>query len=142
MRARKAEEDKALFLRVRALLPSDDPMLEIRDPHFGSSFPTRLARMVYMFTVERRRPEFEFHDAELEKACEELTKSAHAFLEPVEKHTFGSYGNSDFSTVPREWRGTNPELHAQAVESLNEASLQLYSDYETFIKLGRSKLGD
>lgn len=142
LRSRHLASDRDLFGQIREMLPSEKPMSYVRDTDFAGAFPSDLTKGMHHFTWECRKPEFEFHDTELEAARAKLEEKTHAFLDPVGQNTFVVEGNAKFVQVPKDWRHRHPDKYSEAVRQINMAADELYKTYDAFIRLGRKKLGD
>jgi len=141
IKRRHMESDRELLNEIRDLLPSDYPINKLRHYDFGGVYRDELPRMLRDFLRECEKPEFEFHDAELEPMREELERAAEQFSEASAKHAFYLEGSTDKVKIPDEWHHKYPDKWHEARDQLNDSADKIVEAYDELVRLGRGKLG-
>jgi hypothetical protein len=137
---KRLEKDQELFKEITNYLDSDGNMMIVRDNDFGGSFPGDLTSDLNNFLWECKKPEFEFHDGELEKEKKKLEENLTEFVNGIAVNTFRLNDTSDFKSVPKDWRHRHPEKHRKVVKSLNDKAESTIKVYDKFVRKCRKKL--
>lgn len=134
------EADRATFADLRECLPSTGNIRFIRESTFGFSFPDSDIAELEQFSYERRGPEHEFLDEELEHQRSELQKKLSVFLRHLGHNTYRTRPNNDRLEVPGEWEINDPVRFHNAIDELGKAADEVCESYDAMIRLGRRKL--
>lgn len=136
---RHVESDRELLSEIRKMIPSDYPISMLRDYDFGGPYSDELPKLLRQFVRECEKPEFEFHDTELEQIRKELEDAARRFTRISGKRGF--YIDNDTVRIPKEWHHERPDKWHEARNNLNSAADDIIESYDELIRTGRKKLG-
>lgn len=136
---RHIESDRELLEKIRKMIPSDYPISTLRDYDFGGPYSDELPRLLREFVRECEKPEFEFHDTELEQIRKELEGAAKRFTRTSGKRGF--YIDTDTVRIPKEWHHEHPEKWHESRDNLNGAADDIVESYDELVRKGRKKLG-
>lgn len=131
------EVDKLVYLKLKKLI-KDDVMNYIRNMDFGGwSYGINQFDDLNIFCEKCLDPLLQFIDADLEKSKMDFRGSLKKMF-----NTIGKYCNceGEICMIPRDWELERPDLFEQAVEELNEFSLDVWNKYYSFISLIKRKL--
>jgi hypothetical protein len=136
----RMKSDIDLYKKIKSYLDSDGNMMEIRDIHFGSSFRDNLTEDLHKFIWECKKPEFEFHNDELESAKKELVYNLVSLLDSIGQYTFTNDTNTDFRSVPKDWSYKLPDKYEKVIKTLNSRADSTIDAYDLFIRKCRKEL--
>ena len=134
------ESDRATFTDLRECLPSTGNMKFIRESTFGFSFRDSDIAELEKFSYDRKGPEHEFLDEELESQRSELQRKLAVFLRHIGHNTYRTGPNDDRLEVPGEWEINDPTRFHKAIDELGKAADEVCESYDAMIRLGRRKL--
>ncbi len=133
--------DKALFSKIREMLPSDsDTIGFLRDHDLANSFELELLKRLHRLEEFYALPEAEFMDAELESLRADLCSAAKDFLFGVARNTFPRAGLPRRNEIPPEWEHTQPMRFEEVRRELNDLATEVYQRYQELIRTGRRRL--
>lgn len=138
---RHVESDRNLLNQIRETLPSDYPIIKLRDYDFGGVYSDELTEGMHEFLHGCRKPEFEFHDPDLEEAREELEEAVRRFTRTSGKETFYLEGSTEKRRIPSEWHHKQPKRWHRVRNELNGAADDIVEAYDKLVRTGRKKLG-
>jgi hypothetical protein len=155
--------DKALFLEIRKILPSDGSILYVRQHDYGGSFPRKAHGDLREFVYLSQRPECEFMDSDLEGIRVRLYETIDQFLNLLGEYTFPLDTDTEWNRVE-----TDPHMNRDAIryatihtksdeefrmklddmsrriieqiDQLNQVANEICKTYDVFVRLGRRKL--
>lgn len=139
---RYLERDRELLSEIRDLLPSDYPISKLRHYDFGGVYRDELPKRIISFLRECEKPEFEFHDSELEVLRQELEDAAQRFSRASGENAFYLEGSTDMIKIPDKWHHKYPDKWHNARNELNESADEIVDTYDDLVRLGRKKLGE
>ena len=131
--------DRSTYQRLRSIISWNATILFLKEHDFGGSFRMSRLKELSNFVYECEDPSFEFMNADLEGLRMNLLISIRTFLSNISVKTFTNFCEEhDFiQSVPSEWRYEKPELHAEAVEMLNQGATEIAERYDDFVKMAR-----
>lgn len=135
--------DTALFNEFLQVLPYDPAIRMLRDQDFSDSFDKRSLRQLFDFAWLWESVEKEFIDQELEAARKLLHEAATAFRQEVAGRTVPIRVDGFVSVESDNLRRDGHPRHPDVVEDgriLNELADPLAAQYESFVRLCKSKL--
>ncbi len=116
-----------------------EKFVKLKELDFGNgSFPLGYFDKIEFFPRLIDDPKYEYMDADIESAKVSLAESIIEFS----RKSLPVLHSDDCKTVriPPDWELTFPERFINAVETLNEASIEVWSRYSDYIRLCRRKL--
>lgn len=140
LKERYLENDRELYFKIKKYINDDQNMLELREYDFSGLFRDDFTKEMHHFVWECKKPDFEFHDTDIEKAKKNLEESVKLFLKPVGKYTFTYDDNPHFRCVPKDWRHRFPEKYSDVIKSIHEAADTATAAYDNFVRICKEKL--
>jgi HNH endonuclease len=134
------EADRVTFADIQKSLPSEGNIRFIRDFSFGYSFRDKNISELEHFFYERKGPEYEFLDEELEAQRKELLSKLGQFIKLSGTYLFRPKHDLDSLEVPDEWELSNRTLYFKALKDLGSAADLICEVYDALIRLARRKL--
>lgn len=134
------ENDRKLYKKITSYLDSDRNMMRLRENDFGATFRDDLTENINNFIWDCKKPEFEFHDPQVEKAKKELKEKLNIFSSLIAKYTFSNKLNTEFRSVPKDWRHRHPDKYNEVVREINKSADSAIEAYDAFIRECRKKL--
>jgi hypothetical protein len=135
------ELDRGVYRKLIELLPWNGSISFICKNNFaGFGFRLDELNSLDKFELECQNPAFEFIDADLEGGRADLLEKIEQFLRVISLQTYPT-GVSAINTVPPEWEIEQPERFGKTVGQLHELAAQICECYDSFIRMGRRKLG-
>lgn len=134
------ENDRELYFKIKTYISDDINMHQLRDYDFSGLFGDNFTKELHDFIWECKKPDFSFHDQELENAKKDLEESINLFLNPVGKYTFTEDDNHHFRCIPRDWRHRFPDKHREATKLIHNGADATTIAYDNFIRLSKEKL--
>jgi hypothetical protein len=132
--------DFAICSEYRRLLPLSSNGFLRNWSFTGTSFPLAWFDPVSEFLKERRGPEFEFVDTELEtdrKAMIDRLNRLDRLIGTVAKPVPGQSG---WYRIPIEWLDTRPAHYSKMAERFDTITRRICANYDTLIRAARRKL--
>ena len=126
------------FADLQACLPSTGNIKFIRESTFGFSFSPSDLKELECFCYDRRGPEHEFLDEELEGSRKELQSKLSIFLRLIGRHACRMEHNIDLLEIPGEIE--TPDRFHKAIDDLGKTADEACERYDSMIRLGRRKL--
>ncbi len=134
------EADRKILGDLLGSLPSSGVMTFLRENDFGSAFRFEELLELRRYVAERRGPEHEFLDQQIESARQRFLKAAQQFLGTLARYTVPTPKAGLFS-IPGKWEDAPPETYQTAADLINEAADAACAEYESLVRLARRKLG-
>lgn len=134
------EVDRAVFQRLKEMLPQDGSIEWLRDNNFaGFSFRLDSLRDLDRFHAASKDSSFEFLNADINARLKKLQSSVSALLISVARNTFGT-GTPGFNGVPSEWEIEQPERFERVVEEIHSHADDTCQAYDDLIRAARRTL--
>jgi hypothetical protein len=113
----------------------------LRDWSFnGSSFPVAWFDPIAAFLAERRGPEFEFVDTELETNRKAMIDRLSRLDRLISTVARPAPGQSGWYRIPIEWLDTKPAYYRKMAGRFDTTTRRICANYDTLIRAARRKL--
>jgi hypothetical protein len=106
----------------------------------GTSFPVAWFDPITEFLNERRGPEFEFVDSELETYRKAMIDKLGRLGRLIDTVTRPVPGQSGWYRIPIEWLDTKPTHYNKMAERFDTSTRRVCANYDTLIRAARRKL--
>lgn len=134
------EADKQVLRDLLKTLPSDGAIQFVRDHDFSGSFRLEDRNDIRRFVRDRRGPEHEFVDSELETLRKDLMNKCNSFLSCLGENTWSVKLREGFQSVPEEWRWEQPERFKIVVKKIHREADKVCRAYDQLVRTARKKL--
>lgn len=134
------EADRATFADLQACLPSTGSIQFIREFSFGFSLREDFLKDLESFAYERRGPEHEFLNEELEAQRKHLRAKIGTLLVLIGTNMGPLKHNLGFLEVPSELELRDAKAYFKAVEALGKAADEVCEAYDSLVRLCRKSL--
>lgn len=131
--------DKILFNQIINLLSSDGIIGFLDENNMAYSFEWSSFDPLREFVCSWDTPEREFIDPNLNKSRKALWLKSKEYLTLIGTETFPTQ-NSNWSTVPAEWKYSQPDRHYRVVGDLHRIAGEIVSLHREFVRLGKAQL--
>ena len=134
------ESDKKILQDFLGIVPSSGSIDFVRNFNFaGWSFDMNRLDDIHRFWTDRRAPEHEFLDPELEDYRKIFWERCASLLNLIAIKTFPT-STEGWNSIPEEWEENSPERFKRAVDEIHTASEALCNTYDEFVRFARKKL--
>lgn len=133
--------DINLFKELQKILPSDGPILFIREHDFGGSFDLEHVMPFKKFNYFWTTAEYEFIDQELEELKKNLLKASNAFSQSIAINTSpNKHGFQSVIPTGYDYSEESEKRIRGEIDEMNQAADELFKAHQEIIRAGRKKL--